>query len=109
MCFCFSDPEIYRGTWTAEEDAHLRDAVDRIGVGKWAQIAKVLYPPRTDYQIRKRWYIISRSDMPASAHSPTDGTSDESSALGDAAGSPAQVKEESMLDGGAGFGISAIH
>lgn len=67
------DPEIYRGAWTAEEDQRLRDAVDRIGVGKWAQIAKVLHPPRTDYQIRKRWYIISRGEGTQSS-TPTSPT-----------------------------------
>ena len=35
------DPSIYRGTWTGEEDARLLATVDRIGVGRWAQVRRL--------------------------------------------------------------------
>lgn len=54
------DPEIHRGHWTVQQDAKLRELVQTVGIGKWAQIAKMLTPPRTDYQIRKRWSVLSR-------------------------------------------------
>lgn len=43
-------PNVKSGPWTAEEDRKLREATERHGLGKWAQIAQELFP-RTDNQV----------------------------------------------------------
>jgi hypothetical protein len=53
-------PSIYlgnapsKGKWTAEEDATLTDAVEKLGNNDWVQVA-VMVPSRTNVQCRHRW------------------------------------------------------
>lgn len=55
------DPNIKRGSFTAEEDNVLRKAVLEGGEGKWAAVAALL-PGRTDSQCRRRWRLMQRDD-----------------------------------------------
>lgn len=43
-----------RGSWTAEEDNQLKNAISQLGTKKWHEIAKFV-PTRTSKQCRERW------------------------------------------------------
>lgn len=47
--------EVERGDWTEAEDAILREAVGRLGEGRWSEIAQSCLPRRTDNQCWRRW------------------------------------------------------
>jgi myb proto-oncogene protein len=51
------DLDINRGTWAAEEDTRLTNAVKEHGVNNWAAVA-ALVPGRTNVQCRYRWVNI---------------------------------------------------
>uniref|UniRef100_A0A6B2L0H1 Uncharacterized protein n=1 Tax=Arcella intermedia TaxID=1963864 RepID=A0A6B2L0H1_9EUKA len=48
------NPDLTCEDWTPEEDVKLQRAISQHGVGKWALVAKDLYP-RTDNQCWRRW------------------------------------------------------
>ena len=48
------NPHLIRSAWTPEEDAVLRDFVERNGVGRWADAARLL-PGHTSQQAMHRW------------------------------------------------------
>ncbi|GAM19922.1 hypothetical protein SAMD00019534_030970 [Acytostelium subglobosum LB1] len=52
------DPVVTRAPWTDEEDAKLKTIVDRLGMGKWAQVAKEMVC-RTDNQCWRRWKTLN--------------------------------------------------
>ena len=56
------NPDLNCGPWTDEEDAKLREAVKVYGVGKWSDVAKVMFP-RTDNQCWRRWRFHSPEEM----------------------------------------------
>lgn len=52
-------PSLKKDHFSEEEDQILREAVQRLGEGRWAQISALL-PHRTDNQCRRRWLVISQ-------------------------------------------------
>eukprot|EP00743_Colponemidia_sp_Colp-15_P008269 GILK01008976.1.p1 GENE.GILK01008976.1~~GILK01008976.1.p1 ORF type:complete len:474 (-),score=51.92 GILK01008976.1:80-1468(-) len=48
-------PGLVKGPWTAEEDKHVVELVQKYGVKKWSVIASFL-PGRIGKQCRERWY-----------------------------------------------------
>ncbi|KAJ7774293.1 hypothetical protein DFH07DRAFT_800942, partial [Mycena maculata] len=65
------DPSLRRGTWSAEEDKRLTDAVAAYGK-VWPEVASVV-PGRTNEQCRDRWTTID----PAKTGSKNDDWSEE--------------------------------
>uniref|UniRef100_A0A2N9HYE6 Uncharacterized protein n=1 Tax=Fagus sylvatica TaxID=28930 RepID=A0A2N9HYE6_FAGSY len=53
---------IIKGQWTPQEDRLLVQLVDRIGIKKWSQIAKLL-TGRVGKQCRERWHNHLRPDI----------------------------------------------
>lgn len=49
------NPDIKKGSWSAEEDLLLKSALELQGPGKWSRIAKIV-PGRNGKQCRERWY-----------------------------------------------------
>jgi myb proto-oncogene protein len=49
------DPSILHGPWTAEEDAILRAAVQKLGPTKWSVIARTSGLCRSPIQVFRRW------------------------------------------------------
>ena len=78
------DPTVKRDVWTTAEDAVLKDTVDALGIGNWAQVAQHL-PLRTDNQCLRRWYSICHNTPPstistaaaAAAAAPRDNDDEE--------------------------------
>eukprot|EP01090_Pellita_catalonica_P003004 TRINITY_DN12636_c0_g1_i1.p1 TRINITY_DN12636_c0_g1~~TRINITY_DN12636_c0_g1_i1.p1 ORF type:complete len:452 (+),score=89.12 TRINITY_DN12636_c0_g1_i1:101-1357(+) len=56
------NPDLNNGPWTEQEDEKLKSAIKKYGVGKWAQIAQLLYP-RTDNQCWRRWKKLHVDDV----------------------------------------------
>lgn len=52
-------PSLRKDHFSEDEDRILREAVQRLGEGRWAQISALL-PHRTDNQCRRRWLVISQ-------------------------------------------------
>jgi len=51
------NPALNNGPWSSDELKRLEEAVKLYGVGKWALVAKAMYP-RTDNQCWRRWKAI---------------------------------------------------
>ncbi|KAG6716032.1 hypothetical protein I3843_04G025500 [Carya illinoinensis] len=55
-------PTIIKGQWTPQEDRLLQQLVDRFGIKKWSQIARMLNG-RVGKQCRERWHNHLRPDI----------------------------------------------
>lgn len=55
-------PDISHSPWSDEEDRRLLEIVDRVGVGRWTDIAKQL-GNRTDNQCWRRWKFLRKEDV----------------------------------------------
>jgi len=51
-------PNLKKGKWATQEDKHLMELQSLYG-NKWTMIAS-FFPGRSDYDIRTRWYSISK-------------------------------------------------
>jgi hypothetical protein len=56
------DPEISHGQWDEKEDQKLLEIIDKVGVGHWTDVAKMM-GSRTDNQCWRRWKVLRRDDV----------------------------------------------
>jgi hypothetical protein len=57
----FLAPYIGNGPWTAEEEAKLKEEVERFG-SAWRRIARA-FPDRSEVNVRNRWQVIQRREI----------------------------------------------
>lgn len=57
-----TDPALRKGRWCVDEDTLLRGAVDVVGTGKWAKIARIV-GSRSDAACYERWEFSLRPGL----------------------------------------------